>query len=465
MPYNKSKSPKNSAPRDGQEGAAGGRPEGRKGPRRPFRNRPPRGEGQGGSERSAQAGAGGDVRPPRQSGEGRPPRNGNGPEGSRGPRPPRPEGAGGSGGGKSFGRGGRRRPDGESREVNGNVAERQERRGSSDGGRGEGRPERRFEGEGSQPKRGPVRRAKRIAAPGEEKRGPGKGAPRGKIKGPVEPTKPERLHKVLAQAGVGSRREMEEWILSGRVSVNGLPAEVGQLVGPTDRVKVNGKLLNLKFANRVPRVIMYHKPEGQIVSRDDPDGRETVFEALPVLRGGRWIAVGRLDFNTSGLLLFTTSGELANRLMHPRYNIIREYAVRVLGDLTDEAQDQLVDGIELEDGPARFSTLEDAGGEGANRWYHVTLSEGRNREVRRMFEAVGVTVSRLMRVRYGPLIMPSRLKRGQWMELPEHDVAALFQAVGMSVPGTGNNAFRRGMTGVYTGNDNSSQGRPPRGMR
>ncbi|MGE5492798.1 MAG: 23S rRNA pseudouridine(2605) synthase RluB [Actinomycetota bacterium] len=240
--------------------------------------------------------------------------------------------------------------------------------------------------------------------------------------------KPERLHKVLAQAGIGSRREMEEWIAAGRVNVNGETAQIGQLVIPSDRVKVNGKLVNLRFVStRAPRVLMYHKPEGEIVSRDDPDGRASVFDALPRMRTGRWIAVGRLDFNTSGLLLFTTSGELANKLMHPSSQLIREYAVRVLGDLPLEAQKQLLSGVELEDGPASFASLEDAGGEGANHWYRVSLFEGRNREVRRMFEAVGCTVSRLIRVRYGPFTLPPLLKRGKTRELDEQEVKRLMR--------------------------------------
>lgn len=246
-----------------------------------------------------------------------------------------------------------------------------------------------------------------------------------------EGPRPERLHKILAQAGLGSRREIEEWIIAGRISVNGMPADVGQLVGPGDRVKVNGKLVQLNFVQRVPRVILYHKPEGEIVSRDDPKRRRNVFDALPRLRGSRWVNVGRLDFNTSGLLLFTTSGDLANRLMHPRYAIEREYAVRVLGEVSDEALDDLSHGIMLDDGMAAFDKIEPAGGEGANHWYRVTLKEGRNREVRRMFEAVGVTVSRLIRTRYGSLLLPPRLKRGQTMDLEEEMVRALMRQVGL----------------------------------
>jgi len=245
---------------------------------------------------------------------------------------------------------------------------------------------------------------------------------------PLAEAKPERLQKVLAQAGIGSRREMEEWIAAGRISVNGVTAHLGQGVVPTDKIKIGGRLVNVRFTTtRTPRVVMYHKPEGEIVSRDDPEGRPSVFTALPRIRGGRWIAVGRLDFNTSGLLLFTTSGELANKLTHPSSELVRDYAVRVLGDLTLEAQQQLLSGIELEDGPAAFSSLSDAGGEGANHWYRVTLFEGRNREVRRMFEAVGCTVSRLIRVRYGPFSLPPQLKRGRVHELDEAEVKGLMR--------------------------------------
>ena len=261
-------------------------------------------------------------------------------------------------------------------------------------------------------------------APAAGRRSPARGQP-------PQAIKPERLQKVLAQSGLGSRREMEEWIEAGRVNVNGTVAHLGQSVLPSDKVKVNGRLVNLRFTStRPPRVLIYHKPEGEIVSRDDPDGRPSVFNALPRLRGGRWIAVGRLDFNTSGLLLFTTSGELANKLMHPSAQLVREYAVRVLGDLPEEAKKQLLSGVELEDGPASFASFEDRGGEGANHWYHVTLFEGRNREVRRMFEAVNCTVSRLIRVRYGPFQLPPWLKRGKTRELEEEEVRALVRGLG-----------------------------------
>ena len=271
------------------------------------------------------------------------------------------------------------------------------------------------------------RRAPR-AAPGDDSK-------RGRHK--ELPGKPERLHKLLAQSGIGSRREMEDLITAGRVTVNGEVAKIGQSVAPGERVKVNGKLVHLKFSNRLPRVIIYHKPEGEIVSRDDPDRRPTVFTSLPRMSGGRWVAVGRLDFNTSGLLLFTTSGDLANRLMHPRYNLVREYAVRILGELPEDARQRLLAGIELDDGPAQFATFQEAGGEGANHWYRVSLFEGRNREVRRMFEAVGVVVSRLMRVRYGPFILPPNLKRGQVLELKEVEVQKLAAEFGMEDPAPG----------------------------
>ena len=235
------------------------------------------------------------------------------------------------------------------------------------------------------------------------------------------------MQKALADTGIASRREVEAWIAAGRVNVNGEVAHIGQRVGPDDRIRVNGKLVQLKFLKRQPRVLVYHKPEGEIVSRDDPAGRPSVFSRLPRLKSGRWIAIGRLDFNSCGLLLFTNDGGLANRMMHPRYEVEREYAVRILGDLTDESIASLRKGIDLDDGPARFNRLIESGGEGANRWYQVALSEGRNREVRRMFEAVGVTVSRLMRVRYGPVALPPRLKRGQVMDLSTEDVRLLIK--------------------------------------
>lgn len=246
--------------------------------------------------------------------------------------------------------------------------------------------------------------------------------------GHVIKTETEKLHKALADAGLGSRRELEDLIGAGRVSVNGLPAHVGQRIGPGDRVKMNGKLVNLRWTPRRPRILMYHKPEGEIVSRDDPDGRPSVFDNLPKV-AGRWIAVGRLDFNTGGLLLFTTDGTLANRLMHPRHEVEREYAVRVVGELNDEQRESLLQGVVLEDGEARFRALADEGGEGTNHWYRVVLAEGRYREVRRLFEEVGLMVSRLIRVRYGPVALPPRLKRGMSQELNEAEVSAFVSAI------------------------------------
>lgn len=240
-----------------------------------------------------------------------------------------------------------------------------------------------------------------------------------------------KLHKVLAEAGIGSRREMEELIIAGRVSVNGEPAHIGQRVGSIDVVRVNGKPVNRSVGRKPPRVILYHKPAGEIVSHDDPGGRATVFARLPRLKVGKWLSVGRLDLNTEGLLIFTTSGDLSNRLLHPRYGNEREYAVRVLGEMTDDISKTLTSGVQLEDGPAQFGSVEFLGGEGSNRWYRVTLQEGRNREVRRMFELVGLTISRLIRTRFGEIVLPSNLRRGRWEELNGDLVNALMVQVGL----------------------------------
>lgn len=243
----------------------------------------------------------------------------------------------------------------------------------------------------------------------------------------------EKLQKVLAQAGFGSRREMEEWIAAGRVSVNGEPATLGMRVVAGDLVKAERRTLRVGEKVRSIRVLLYHKPEGEIVSRDDPEKRASVFDKLPKVRGQKWIAIGRLDFNTSGLLIFTTSGELANRLMHPRFEVEREYAVRVQGTMTDEQMKQMLkQGVELDDGPVKFEKLEDEGGEGFNHWYRVMLKEGRNRVVRRTFDALGLPVSRLMRVRFGIINLPSRLKRGMTAELGEGEVAQVLDWVGMT---------------------------------
>ena len=238
-----------------------------------------------------------------------------------------------------------------------------------------------------------------------------------------------KLHKLLAQAGLGSRREMEELIAAGHATINGKVATLGDRAGPDDIIRVGKRTIHFKSDNRLPRVVLYHKPEGEIVSHDDPEGRPSVFDKLPQLRSSKWISIGRLDYNTSGLLIFTTDGELANRLMHPRFEVEREYAVRIMGRLTPEVIALLTTGVELEDGLAKFDHLSDQGGEGSNHWYRVILKEGRNREVRRMFEMVGMTVSRLMRVRFGPINLPPRLKRGKWMELDDAEIRRLLALV------------------------------------
>ncbi|UXY14172.1 rRNA pseudouridine synthase [Chitiniphilus purpureus] len=245
----------------------------------------------------------------------------------------------------------------------------------------------------------------------------------------------ERLQKALAFSGWGSRREVETWIAQGKVTVNGAVAELGCKIKPGDDVRVAGKRVQLRWPDRLPRVLLYHKQEGELVTRDDPQGRVTVFDRLPKLASSKWIAIGRLDFNTSGLLLFTTSGDLANHMTHPRFEIEREYAVRILGELTDEQMKAFKDGITLEDGPARFERIEATGGEGANHWYNAVLKEGRNREVRRMFEHFGLTVSRLIRVRFGMFGLPPRLKRGQFYELNETEVLAVMKWSGLKLNG------------------------------
>ncbi len=240
-----------------------------------------------------------------------------------------------------------------------------------------------------------------------------------------------KLHKVLAQAGLGSRLEMEQLILEGRISVNGEPAHIGQRIQFGDVIKVNGKPIRVRMTPQPPRVLAYHKPAGEVVTHDDPQNRPTVFRRLPKLLQGKWQSVGRLDLNTEGLLLFTNSGELANKLMHPRFGLEREYAVRVLGALSNEEKKKLLDGVQLDDGVAQFSSIEDGGGEGANCWYRVTIGEGRNREVRRMMESVGHAVSRLIRIRYGAMLLPRGLKRGFWLELDQRDIDRLGAAAGL----------------------------------
>jgi len=245
----------------------------------------------------------------------------------------------------------------------------------------------------------------------------------------------ERLQKVLAKAGLGSRRQMEDWIREGRVEVDGKCAELGQKVSETQRIVVDGRRLHLEPENtRPPEVIVYHKPLGEVCSRDDPEGRPTVFHKLPKPQQGRWISVGRLDINTSGLLLLTTDGELAHRLMHPSQEIEREYAVRLLGEVNMPMLERLIDGVELDDGMAHFAAVEESGGTGANRWFHVILKEGRNREVRRLWESQGVKISRLTRVRYGPVILERKLRKGQARPLLASEMKKLYEAVGLDVP-------------------------------
>lgn len=245
----------------------------------------------------------------------------------------------------------------------------------------------------------------------------------------------EKIQKVLAQAGVGSRRAMEEWIVAGRVTVNGEPATLGMRVVEGDILRADKRTVHVKAQEDLefPRVLLYHKQEGEIVSRDDPEKRTSVFEKLPKLRGMKWIAIGRLDYNTSGLLIFTTSGELANRLMHPRFEVEREYAVRTQGEMTPEQMRQMSkEGIELEDGLVKFDKLTDEGGEGFNHWYRLVLKEGRNRVVRRAFEALGLTISRLMRVRFGIVNLPPSIKRGKMAELGEGEVNMILDWVGLT---------------------------------
>ncbi len=265
----------------------------------------------------------------------------------------------------------------------------------------------------------------------------------------------ERLHKRLAQAGVGSRRQIEGWIAEGRVTVNGKTAAVGQAVEETDQISVDGRAINLaKSENPATRVLLYKKKAGEVVTRDDPEGRPTIFRRLPRLQGGRWVAVGRLDINTSGLLLLTNDGELASRLMHPSYEVEREYAVRVHGQVTDEILQTLQKGLILDDGPARFNAIKAApGGDGSgrNQWYHVILREGRNREVRRLWESQGLEVSRLIRVRFGPIALTGGIKAGTAVELVPDAVAALCATVDYRPRKIGQQALQKPMRRPATG--------------
>lgn len=237
----------------------------------------------------------------------------------------------------------------------------------------------------------------------------------------------EKIQKILANAGLGSRRQIEEWIQAGRVTVNGVKATIGDRMTYRDNVCVDGREIKLiRSKNQQSRVLLYHKPEGEMCTRHDPEGRPTIFDRLPLIRNSRWICVGRLDFNTSGLLLITNDGDLANRLMHPSSQIEREYAVRIRGNVAPETLAKLQKGIALEDGLARFDKIVDAGGAGSNHWYHVTVKEGRNRLVRRLWETLGFTVSRLIRIRFGSLYLPANLRRGKYAELNDEEVRKLF---------------------------------------
>jgi 23S rRNA pseudouridine2605 synthase len=249
-------------------------------------------------------------------------------------------------------------------------------------------------------------------------------------------TLPERLQKVMAAAGLGSRRALEQQIRGGKVAVNGSVAEIGCTVKDGDRIEFEGRQWQVAAKPLRHRSLIYNKPEGEITTRSDPQGRSTVFDRMPPIRGARWVAVGRLDINTTGLLLMTTDGELAHAMMHPSSNVDREYACRIRGEATAEQLQNLKNGVELGDGPASFSDISPAGGSGENHWYHVTIMEGRNREVRRLWESQGLTVSRLKRVRYGAVFMPKRLRMGQWSEISPRDHEILREDVGLPATGT-----------------------------
>ncbi len=246
----------------------------------------------------------------------------------------------------------------------------------------------------------------------------------------------ERLQKVLARAGHGSRRQVEAWIREGRITVNGKPAEIGISVCDTDKIRIDGKPVSIAAPGEVPRTLLYHKPVGELTTRKDEAGRPTVFDHLPRIKNGRWISVGRLDFNTSGLLLVTTDGELAHRLMHPSWEVEREYAVRVLGKVEEEVLQRLQQGVMLDDGMAAFESLLDAGGAGANHWYHVMLREGKNREVRRLWESQGLKVSRLIRIRYGPVELTRDVRSGRYRDLNDKELASLYALVKLDPPKT-----------------------------
>ena len=279
-----------------------------------------------------------------------------------------------------------------------------------------------------------------------------------------------KLHKVLAQAGIGSRREMEQLIQDGQVSVNGEPAHIGMRIEQGDQIRIAGRPIKVRIAPAPARVLAYHKRVGEVVTHHDPEGRPTVFRHLPRLQSGKWLSVGRLDINTEGLLLFTNSGDLANQLMHPRFGVEREYAVRVLGTLETEQRARLLEGVDIDGQKAAFRSIEDGGGEGLNRWYRVVITEGRNREVRKLFDAVGLTVSRLIRIRYGTVVLPRGLKRGVWVEIGEYDLRTIRALAGMDGLRAGGDGRRgRGRDGERGADraDRAERGgrgdQPPRG--
>jgi 23S rRNA pseudouridine2605 synthase len=278
----------------------------------------------------------------------------------------------------------------------------------------------------------------------------------------------ERIQKVLARAGFGSRRQIETWIKEGRVSCNGETAILGQQISEGDRLQLDRKPLSPKRLWQQPQqVILYNKPVGEVCTRNDPEGRRTIYDSLPKPEEGRWVSVGRLDINTSGLIILTTDGELANQLMHPSNEMDREYAVRVLGEVTPEMMQALREGVMLEDGEARFNDIQDSGGDGANHWYHVVIQEGRNREVRRIWETQGIQVSRLMRVRYGPIIMPNNLRVGHWTKVEGADLDYLYEQAGLKPKAAPQNV-RRGRTTAKPKNVDSPYGkktRPNKGPR
>ncbi|WP_036251926.1 pseudouridine synthase, partial [Methylibium sp. T29] len=279
-----------------------------------------------------------------------------------------------------------------------------------------------------------------------------------------EPEAP-KLHKVLAQSGIGSRRDMEQFILDGKVTVNDEVAHVGMRISYGDRIAVDGKPVRLRIQPGPARLLAYHKPTGEVVTLNDPEGRPTVFRRLPRLQQGKWQSVGRLDINTEGLLLFTNSGELANQLMHPRFGVEREYAVRVLGSLNEEQRAKLLEGVEIDGQTAGFKSIEEGGGEGANRWYRVVITEGRNREVRKLFDKVGLAVSRLIRIRYGTVVLPRGLKRGVWVELDDQDLRAIRQLASGNRGAAAQSESRDAQGNREQRRNNGRNGKPERNAR